>query len=100
MRYLLLVYGARVAAADPAGRALVASHVVEDAVAATCVRVRGGQTLVTDGPYAETEEELRLVDVIDVPSLDEAIAVAERIPAAHEGVVEIRPVVRQAEAAA
>jgi hypothetical protein len=59
---------------------------------ATSVRVRDGKRLVTDGPFAETREQLGGYMLIDVKDLDEAIAVAGRIPLAHTGTVEIRPV--------
>jgi hypothetical protein len=59
---------------------------------ATSVRIRGGKRLVTDGPFAETREQLGGYYVIDVPNLDEAIAVAAKIPGAAKGVVEIRPI--------
>ena len=56
------------------------------------VRVRGGKRMVTDGPFAETREQLGGYYVIDVPNLDEAIAIASRLPPAAKGVVEIRPI--------
>jgi hypothetical protein len=59
---------------------------------ATCVRVRNGNRLMTDGPFAETTEQLGGYFLIDVADLDEAIAVAGRIPAAAKGTVEVRPV--------
>jgi hypothetical protein len=59
---------------------------------ATSVRVREGQRMITDGPFAETTEQLGGYFLIDVPHLDEAIAIAGRIPAAKKGTVEIRPV--------
>jgi len=59
---------------------------------ATSVRVRDGKRLVTDGPYAETREQLGGYILIDVADLDEALAIAERVPLARNGVVEIRPV--------
>jgi hypothetical protein len=59
---------------------------------ATSVRVRDGRRLVTDGPFAETREQLGGYFLIDARDLDEAIAVAERIPGARKGTVEIRPV--------
>lgn len=59
---------------------------------ATSVRVRGGKRMVTDGPFAETREQLGGYYVIDVPNLDEAIAVASRLPPAAKGTVEIRPI--------
>ncbi|WP_425613500.1 YciI family protein [Anatilimnocola sp. NA78] len=59
---------------------------------ATSVRVREGRRLVTDGPFAETTEQLGGYFVIDANNLDEAIAIAGRIPGARKGTVEIRPV--------
>jgi hypothetical protein len=59
---------------------------------ATSVRVRGGQRLVTDGPFAETREQLGGFFLIDAKDLDEAIGIAGRIPGARKGTVEIRPV--------
>jgi hypothetical protein len=59
---------------------------------ATSVRVRNGKRLVTDGPFAETREQLGGYMLIDVKDLDEAIAVASRIPLARTSTVEIRPV--------
>ena len=59
---------------------------------ATSVRVREDKRLVTDGPFAETREQLGGYYLIDANDLDEAIAIAERIPAACFGTVEIRPV--------
>ena len=60
---------------------------------ATTVRVRDGKTLTTDGPFAETKEQLGGYYLIDAGNLDEAIQVAARIPSARWGSVEIRPVV-------
>jgi hypothetical protein len=59
---------------------------------ATCVRVRDSSRVITDGPFAETTEQLGGYFLIDVANLDEAIAIAGRIPAATKGTVEIRPV--------
>lgn len=58
---------------------------------ATTVRVREGKRLVTDGPFAETREQLGGYIVVDVPDLDAALAVAERIPTATTGSIEVRP---------
>ena len=58
---------------------------------ATCVRVRDGKKIVSDGPYAETKEQLGGYFLIDVSSLEEAIAIAARIPGARRGTAEIRP---------
>lgn len=60
---------------------------------ATCVRVREGQRTVSDGPYAETKEQLAGYFLIDVASLDEAISVAASIPGTKRGTTEIRPIV-------
>ena len=60
---------------------------------ATSVRVRNGKRLVTDGPFAETREQLGGYFLIDATDLDQAIAIAARIPMARKGTVEVRPVV-------
>ena len=59
---------------------------------ATSVRIREGKRFVTDGPFAETAEQLGGYYIIDVDNLDEAIAVASRLPPVKKGTVEIRPV--------
>ena len=59
---------------------------------ATSIRLREGKRLVTDGPFAETREQLGGYYLIKAKDLDEAIGVAERIPAARFGTIEIRPV--------
>ena len=58
---------------------------------ATSVRVRNGERQITDGPFAETTEQLGGYYIIDVDNLDEAIAIAGRLPPAEKGTVEIRP---------
>src|ERR1035438_3536650 len=60
---------------------------------ATSVRVRDGKPLVTDGPFAETREQLGGYFLIDAKDLDAAIGIAARIPGARRGTVEIRPVI-------
>lgn len=59
---------------------------------ATSVRVRDGKRLVTDGPFAETREQLGGYYLIEARDLDEAIRIAEKIPVAKVGTIEIRPV--------
>jgi hypothetical protein len=59
---------------------------------ATSLRIREGKRLVTDGPFAETREQLGGYFLIDAKNLDEAINIAARIPGAKKGTVEIRPV--------
>ncbi len=63
---------------------------------ATSVRVRDGRRLVTDGPFAETREQLGGYFLIDAKDLDEAIGIAARIPGARRGTVEVRPVLELA----
>ena len=59
--------------------------------ASTSVKVRDGKPMVTDGPFAETREQLGGYFLIDVNDLDEALAVAKRLPGARYGTVEVRP---------
>ena len=59
---------------------------------ATSVRVRNGRTLATDGPFAETKEQLGGYYLVDVSDLDRALELAAQIPAARTGVVEVRPI--------
>jgi hypothetical protein len=60
---------------------------------ATSVRIREGKRLVTDGPFAETREQLGGYFLIDVADLDEALAIAAKIPTVNRGTVEVRPLV-------
>jgi hypothetical protein len=59
---------------------------------ATSVRVRDGKPIITDGPFAETREQLGGFFLVEARDLDEAIAIAGRIPGARKGTVEVRPV--------
>lgn len=59
---------------------------------ASTVKLRNGKTLVTDGPFAETKEQLGGFYVVDVPDLDTALALAARIPSAEVGSIEVRPI--------
>jgi hypothetical protein len=112
MRYLLLIYADEQAweSADPAGRAamyaeygalgnelrdkgeMVGGDELAPTTTATTVRVSDGERLVTDGPFAETKEQLGGYFLVDVEDLDRAIEIAARIPAARHGSVEIRPI--------
>src|SRR4051794_1003600 len=65
---------------------------LEPVTTATTVRVRNGETITSDGPFAETKEQLGGFYLIDVPDLDAALAWAEKIPSAKFGSVEVRPV--------
>jgi hypothetical protein len=60
---------------------------------ATTVRVRNGKSSVTDGPFAETKEQLAGYFLVEAPDLDDALAIAARIPSAKTGSIEVRPVV-------
>ncbi|MDY3561054.1 YciI family protein [Gemmata sp. JC673] len=108
MKYMLLVYGAEDAWTDAERTACVKASLVlcdelaaqgryldaaplQPAATAVTVRVRGGDVLVTDGPFAETTEQLGGYFVLDLPDLDEAIAVASRLPGIARSTVEIRP---------
>ena len=71
---------------------LIAVNRLEPPEAATTVRVRNGKTLTTDGPFAETKEQLGGYYVIEARDMNEAIQVASRIPGARHGCVEVRPI--------
>jgi hypothetical protein len=60
---------------------------------ATSVRIRDGKQLITDGPFAETREQLGGYFLVDASDLDEAISIAAKIPMARKGTIEIRPVI-------
>jgi hypothetical protein len=112
MRYLLAIYGdeqlfaeateadtaAMIAAYDSFTKDIVdrglfqAGEALQPSSTATTVRVRDGRTLTTDGPFAETKEQLGGYYVVDCKDLDEAIEVAARIPGASSGSIEVRPV--------
>ncbi len=70
---------------------LVTDETLHPTTSATTVRVRGGRTDTTDGPFAETPEQLGRFYLIEARDLNEAIQVAARIPAARWGSVEVRP---------
>ena len=72
---------------------LVDGQQLHPTAAATTVRVRDGRTVLTDGPYAETKEQLGGYYLIEARDLNEAVQVASRIPSARFGSVEVRPVV-------
>jgi Uncharacterized protein conserved in bacteria len=110
MRYMLLIYtdenvwaeGEREACMEESRQlchtlnkegSFIAAAPLHPVATATSIRVRQGQTLITDGPFAETHEQLGGYYLIDVPDLDAAIAIAGRIPGARKGTVEIRPVI-------
>jgi hypothetical protein len=75
-----------------------AGDALQPTSSATTVRVRDGQTLTTDGPFAETKEQLGGYYLIDVPDLDAAIEWAAKIPSSRIGSIEVRPVTEYPEA--
>ena len=74
--------------------AFVAGDQLQPTAAATTVRVKKGEQVVTDGPFAETKEQLGGFYLVEADSADEALAWAEKIPAARYGSIEVRPVVQ------
>ena len=75
-----------------AGDAILAGEGLQPTSTATTVRVRDGERLLTDGPFAETKEQLGGFYLLECGSLDEAIELAAKIPGAQSGSVEVRPV--------
>jgi hypothetical protein len=112
MRYMLLIYGnesARGGGSEAeqqaemqkwtdyteemrSAGAMVAGDPLEPTATATSVRDNGGEPLVTDGPFAETKEQLGGYYLLDVADLDEAIKWAHKCPGARYGTIELRPI--------
>lgn len=82
-------FGAEMRAADK----MVAGDALQPIATATTVSVRDGKTITTDGPFAETKEQLGGYYLLDCENLDDAIAQAAKIPTAAHGRIEVRPVV-------
>jgi hypothetical protein len=110
MKYLLLIYQGENAMSEAARQhcyvestqlahdlkargQYLAANPLQPVATATSVRIRDGKRLVTDGPFAETREQLGGYFLVDAKDLDEAIGIAARIPGARVGTVEIRPIV-------
>jgi hypothetical protein len=70
----------------------VAGEALQPVGTATTVRIRNGKVSTTDGPFAETKEQLAGFYLVDAENLDEAIQIAAKIPPAREGTIEVRPV--------
>jgi hypothetical protein len=70
-----------------------AGHQLQPVSTASTVRIRNGKRQVTDGPFAETREQLGGFYLIEAKDLDEALAIAERVPSARIGSIEVRPLV-------
>jgi hypothetical protein len=112
MKYLLLIYQNEAEAkpeSEAAGQAMMAEYgkftrgikesghytageALQPIATATTVRVRDGKTMTTDGPFAETREQLCGFYLVDAPHLDDATAMAAQIPGARKGCIEVRPV--------
>ena len=114
MQYMILVYepedGFRGEAGEAVLQGIVAKHMalaadlrtkgqmkdgsgLQDSTTATTVATHGGQQTLHDGPFAETREHLGGYYLIDVPNLDDALAIARRVPVLEGGKVEVRPLV-------
>jgi hypothetical protein len=108
MQYIALIHGSEAeweSLSDEEQRAVYARYTefgkddrvvggseLQSSKTATTVRVRNGDRLVTDGPYAETKEVLAGYYVLECDSIDEACQLAAKIPAAEQGAIEVRPV--------
>ena len=110
MKYMLLIYGdeqalseterqdcyaesAQLAKDIHARGQFLSANPLQPTAMATSVRMRDGKRLITDGPFAETREQLGGYFLVDAKNLDEAIAIAAKIPMARKGTVEVRPVI-------
>jgi hypothetical protein len=110
MKYMLLIYldeqslseadregcyveSAQLAEELNANGQYLAANPLQPTSTATSIRIRDGKRLITDGPFAETREQLGGYFLIDATDLDAAIGIATRIPMARRGTIEIRPVV-------
>jgi hypothetical protein len=109
MQYLLLIYEneKRYSQGYPAeemseygafgkefGAAIKGGNALQPTGAATTVRVRDGKRLTTDGPFAETKEQLGGYYLIEARDLDQAIEIASKVPGARHGSIEVRPIMK------
>ena len=110
MRYVLLIYGDEKASSQLSQQEeeavmaayfafgekfksqIVGGEALLSTTSATTVRLREGKTLSTDGPFAETKEQLGGYYIVNCKDLDDAIQVASNIPGAREGSIEVRPI--------
>src|SRR6266849_4174126 len=114
MRYLLMIYTDETVAAKMSPEeqaaynaayfaftqatrdrsAFLAGEALRSIATATTVRVRNGKTVTTDGPFAETKEQLGGYYLVEAKDLDEAVVIAARIPGARTGTIEVRPIMK------
>jgi hypothetical protein len=114
MQYILLIYGNEAEAKNATKDDMMKMHAeykvftqelkgsgkmlggdaLESVTTATTVRLKGGKTLRTDGPFAETREQLGGFYAVEAKDLDEAVAIAAKCPGAKYGCIEVRPVMR------
>jgi hypothetical protein len=112
MQYLLLIYddekrfasqsksefnaelGAYQAFGQQHAKSIQGSNALQPTSAATTVRVRDGKRLITAGPFAETKEQLGGYYLVEAPDIDEALAIAAKIPGARHGSIEVRPIMK------
>ena len=117
MQYLMMIYGNEAEFAkipehvtagiyqefnklrEELGAKFVGGNQLQPVATATTLRLRDGKRLVTDGPFAETKEQLGGYILVDAKDLDEAISIAARIPVARFSSIEVRPLVVRAQAA-
>lgn len=109
MKYMLLIYGDEHLLSEDERQAcyeessqladrlkeagqFLATAPLQATARAKSVRLRGGKRLITDGPFAETHEQLGGYFLVEAANIDEAVAIAERIPGARWGTVEVRPI--------
>ena len=112
MKYLLLIYGNEADFANVSEKEqeaifreymefsqaihragnYISGEALQPVATATTVRVRGGKTVTTDGPFAETREQLGGFYMIEAKDLDEATSIAARIPSSRTGSIEVRPI--------
>ena len=111
MRYLVMIYSAEPTTPPPPEQmaevhtaytaytqllrdrgAFLAGDELQSIATATTVRIRDGQSLITDGPFAETKEALGGYYLIEAPDLDDAIGLAKQCPGANWGSIEVRPI--------
>ncbi|HTY55820.1 MAG TPA: YciI family protein [Candidatus Binataceae bacterium] len=115
MQYMLLIYDNEARKLSPAeqGRLMQeymaftqsivksgnfkAGDPLERTSTASTVRVRDGKTAITDGPFAETKEQLGGYYIVEAKDLDEATAIAARVPSARTGSIEVRPILKMGE---